>query len=260
MSDLTDSSLCMSAFASEAADVASAPSKPALSGLLSTGPGGFVARMSSTERAICLLARLTRSPRLCLEAMLLRPSDERSLMGVELLGREPSGCQDRAGGMSCQDCRPLSLLSFQPSSDVLAGCAAVVKGGADAAKMEGGMLIPDIQSSARYRLQRHLAEKDSSLLVNFSSAHMSARQVARSILNNHLRLFYFASMIPLLMSVPLRCQVRHPCTCVTSALKGRRLRADFPKILTSCLLDDSASMQRRALRVMYRNAPQMCLC
>ncbi len=73
-------------------------SMPVLSTALSFGPGGFVARMSRTESAICLLARLTRSPpRLCLDCMLSRPKD-RSLIGVELAGRDPSGCQDKAGG------------------------------------------------------------------------------------------------------------------------------------------------------------------
>ena len=118
---------------------------PVLSTALSFGPGGFVARMSKTESAICLLARLTRSPpRLCLECMLSRPKD-RSLMGIELAGRDPSGCQDKAGGsLSWKDCRPMSLQSFLSSPFALAGCAVVVKGCADAAKIEGGIFAPDI--------------------------------------------------------------------------------------------------------------------
>ena len=135
----------MLSFPSEAAGCASELGPSAPSCALSSGPGGFVARMSKTDRAICLLARLTLSPRLCLDCMLLRPKDI-SLMGRVLAGREPSGCQDRAGGsLSCQDCRPFSLVhSFFSSPFELAGCAALAKGWADAANMEGGILAPDI--------------------------------------------------------------------------------------------------------------------
>lgn len=137
--------MCMSSLPSEAAGCASELGPPAPSCAVSFGPGGLVARMSKTDRAICLLARLTLSPRLCLDCMLLRPKDI-SLMGRVLAGREPSGCQDRAGGsLSCQDCRPFSLVHPLFSSPFeLAGCAVLAKGWADAANMEGGILAPDI--------------------------------------------------------------------------------------------------------------------
>ena len=144
VSDLREASVCMCGFASEGAGRRSDAGMPALSTLPSLGPGGFVLRMSRTESAICLLARLTRSPRLCLDCMLFRPK-EISLIGVELAGKDPSGCHDKAGGsLSCQDCRPFSLHSFLSSPFELAGCAVLVKGGVDAAKIEGGIFVPDI--------------------------------------------------------------------------------------------------------------------
>ena len=158
------------------------PSMPALSIMLSFGPGGFVARMSKTESAICLLARLTRSPpRLCLECMLSRPK-ERSLIGVELAGRSPSGCQDKAGGsLSWKDCRPMSLQSFLSSPVEMAGCAVVVKGGADAANIEGGIFAPDIvfQADAEPLSDPvHLSERTSSISQVFMSSSSYPSQVA----------------------------------------------------------------------------------
>ena len=149
VSDLRDASVCMAAGLFSRAPSRVLAAMLVLSTALSFGPGGFVARMSRTESAICLLARLTRSPpRLCLDCMLSRPKD-RSLIGVELAGRDPSGCQDKAGGsLSWKDCRPMSLQSFLSSPFELAGCAVVVKGCADAAKIEGGIFAPDIPLQA----------------------------------------------------------------------------------------------------------------
>ena len=64
----------------------------------SEGPGGLADRISRTEAAICLLAKLTRSPKLCLDARLFRPKDA-SVRGSELRGKEISGCQS-IGGVS----------------------------------------------------------------------------------------------------------------------------------------------------------------
>lgn len=108
------------------------------------GPGGLAARMSRTESAICLLPRLTFSPRLCLDWMLLRPKDA-SLRGSELSGRVLSGCQSMAGvSLSCQDGNPWRPWSFHASPELLRGCCcdAVVNGCAAPAKIDGGMLTP----------------------------------------------------------------------------------------------------------------------
>ena len=71
------------------------------------GPGGLAPRMSRTDSAICLLPRLTFSPRLCLDWRLLKPK-EASLRGSELSGKTAlSGCQSMAGvNLSCQDGKP----------------------------------------------------------------------------------------------------------------------------------------------------------
>lgn len=71
------------------------------------GPGGLALRMSRTESAICLLPRLTFSPRLCLDWRLLKPK-EASLRGSELSGNTAlSGCQSMAGvNLSCQEGKP----------------------------------------------------------------------------------------------------------------------------------------------------------
>lgn len=62
VSDLRDASVCMAAGLFSRAPSRVLAAMLVLSTALSFGPGGFVARMSRTESAICLLARLTRSP------------------------------------------------------------------------------------------------------------------------------------------------------------------------------------------------------
>ncbi len=129
------------------------------------GPGGLAARMSRTESAICLLARLTFSPRLCLDWMLLRPKDA-SLRGSELSGRELSGCQSMAGvSLSCQEGTPCKPWTFHASPGTLAGCCATeLNGCAAPAKIEGGMLTPVMSVCLRLPpdsmclLQRHRAQ------------------------------------------------------------------------------------------------------
>jgi hypothetical protein len=73
----------------------------------SAGPGGLADKISKTDAAICLLAKLTRSPKL--EFKLVNPKDA-SLNGSELASKTPSGCQSIAGmSLSCQEGKPCSL-------------------------------------------------------------------------------------------------------------------------------------------------------
>jgi hypothetical protein len=117
----------------------------------SIGPGGLAERISKTEAAICLLAKLMRSPKLGFEARLCRPSDA-SVSGSELRGKELSGCHSMAGvSLSCQEGKPCSLLS----SAVVLGSDVGGKLVGAAANMEGGMFTCAIVFEAAKDSQQH---------------------------------------------------------------------------------------------------------